>query len=243
MIDGIYTTASGMYPRGLDQEIAANNLANINTTGFKKDAVHFKRMLDSQLSLAEQLGNDIGDQDVQEVLINFSQGELMQTNNPLDLAIEGDGFFVVLTPDGEKYTRNGHFSMNAEGEVISADGYPVVGKSGLISLLPENFEINSNGEILQNNAIIDQFKIVDFPKPYPLRKEGQNIFMLTNNVRENEDPENVSIKQGYLETSNVNPISEMIKLITNSKSFQAGQRSIHYQDRTLDKAVNSVGKY
>ena len=96
---------------------------------------------------------------------------------------------------------------------------------------------------MQNGALIDQFKIVDFPKPYPLIKEGQNLFVTTNNVRGNEDPGNISIKQGYLETSNVNPISEMIKLITNSKAFQAGQRSIHYQDRTLDKAVNSVGRY
>lgn len=243
MIKGIYTTASGMYPRNLEQEIAANNLANINTTGFKKDAVHFRKMLDSQLALAVQLNQTEDLADAQEVLINFSQGELSQTKNPLDFALEGNGFFVVLTPEGERYTRDGHFSLNADGELISSRGYPVVGKAGVINLLSGEITVDANGEIYQNGELIDQLKIVDFPKPYPLRKEGKNLLALTGDVREIEDPEDILVKQGFLENSNVNPISEMIRLITVSKSFQAGQRAIQDQDRTLARAVNSVGKF
>jgi len=243
MIKGLYTTAAGMHPRTLEQEIASNNLANLNTTGFKKDAVHFKRMLDSQLTLAAQLGENMSEEDVQEVLVNFTQGDLGATNNPLDVAIDGDGFFVVLTPDGEKYTRNGHFSMNAEGELISEEGFPVIGRGGEIMLLPGEFEIDTKGEITQNGEIIDRLKIVDYPKPYPLRKEGESLFVLTQNVKEIDDPENLVIRQGFLENSNVNPIAEMIRLISISKNFQAGERAIQNQNRTLEKAVNTVGRY
>ena len=242
MIKGLYTTAAGMYPRNLDEEVAANNLANINTTGFKKDAGHFKKLLDSQLALAAQLGKNMSDEDVQEVLINFSQGTLAETNNPLDVAIQGDGFFVVQTPDGEKLTRDGHFQLDNTGNLVSSDGFPVMGSSGLISLMEGDVSINQRGEIYQDDVMIDQLKVVDFPRPYPMRKDGENLFSLTRNVKEKEVNEEVVVRQGFLEGSNVNPISEMIRLITISKTFQAGQKALQSQDRTLDKAVNSVGR-
>lgn len=238
MIKGIYTTASGMYPLVLEEDVTSNNLANLNTTGFKKEAVYFKQVLDSQFALANQMDNESDMADVEAVMTNYSQGELRATNNSLDVAIDGKGFFAVQTPDGERYTRNGNFKLLENGQLVTADGHPVLGMSGVIELLPEQVEIHEKGEIFQNGVQVDQLKIVNFEEPYPLLKEGEGLFNLTKNVTEINNENNIVIRQGYLEESNVNPISEMIKLITISKIFQAGQRSIQNQDRTL-----KVGEY
>jgi len=243
MIKGIYTTAAGLHPLVLAEDITSNNLANLNTTGFKKEALHFNQILDSQFALANQIDNESDIANVEDVMINYSQGELRATNNPLDVAIDGKGFFAIQTPDGERYTRNGNFKILENGQLVTAEGNPVLGMSKTIELLPGEVKINEKGEILQNGVLVDQLKIVNFEEPYPLQKQGEGLFNLTKNAVETNNENNVTIHQGYLEESNVNPIAEMVKLITISKIFQAGQRSIQNQDRTLEKLVNSVGKY
>ncbi len=242
MIRGLYRAASGMLPQYLQEEIAANNLANVNTTGFKKDVVHFRQLLDSQILVAALSGQP-GDVNAEEVITNFEQGELRRTDNPLDVALDGPGFFVVLTPNGERLTRNGNFMMNAEGELVTADGYAVQGEGGPIQLFPGDVEIRPDGTIYQNGVEVDHLKIVDLPRPYPLQKEGHNLFRLIRQIPDFNEAKDVQVRQGFLEESNVNPITEMIRLISISKAFQAGQRAIHAQDRTLDRAVNTVGRY
>lgn len=243
MIKGLYQAAAGMIPQSFQEEVVANNLANVSTTGYKKDAVHFRRLLNSQILLSAQMGIPDRGGPPEEVLINFAQGELKPTDNPLDLALDGPGFFVVETPDGERLTRDGSFLLNADGELVTPDGFKVLGESGPIQLLPGQVEIRANGEIFQNGAVVDRLKIVDLPRPYPLKKAGRGLFALTRQIRDYLEPENTQVKQGFLEESNVNPITEMIRLITISKNFQAGQRAIHAQDRTLDKTVNTVSRY
>lgn len=242
MIKGIYTIAAAMQSRVLEEEVTSNNLANMNTTGFKKDMVHFKDMLDGNLVRMDLTGQQQSLNATQAMTTSFAQGEIRPTHNSLDIALDGSGFFVVLTDEGEAYTRNGHFKLDPEGGLLTSEGHRVQGISGSIELFPGEVEIRENGEIYQNDALVDELRIEDFSKPYTLRKVGEGLFSPTR-ASESEPVVGTVVRQGYLEDSNVNPIKEMVKLITIAKSFQAGQKSIHAQDRTLDRAVNSVGKY
>jgi flagellar basal-body rod protein FlgF len=242
MIKGIYTTAAAMQSRVLQEEVTANNLANMNTTGFKKDMIHFKDLLDGNLVKMDLDGGQGSLNATQEVTTSFSQGQLRPTHNALDAALDGDGFFVVLTDDGEAYTRNGHFVLDADGRLLTAEGHAVLGASGPLELFPGEVEIKENGEIHQNGALVDELRIADLPKPYAMRKIGEGLFV-PENPADLEEAEGTLVRQGYLEDSNVNPISEMVRLIAISKSFETGQKSIQAQDRTLERAVNGVGKY
>ncbi|MEE9169312.1 MAG: flagellar basal-body rod protein FlgF [bacterium] len=243
MIKGIYTSAVGMQSRILEEDITANNLANVNTTGFKKDAVHFKKVLDGSLVILGQNGGEQGLADSQQVRINFAQGELKPTGNSLNAALDGRGFFVVLTEDGEAYTRNGNFMLDSEGGLVTSEGFKVLGRSGPIELFPGAVEIRESGEIYQNNTLVDEFRLVDFSDSAMLEKQGAGLFVSTENRPDTMEAEGTIVRQGYLEESNVNAISEMVRLIMISKAFQAGQKAIQAQDRTLDRAVNSVGRY
>ena len=242
MIKGIYTSAVGMQSRMLEEEISANNLANLNTTGFKKDTVHFKKLLDGNMVKLNFDGSQGSLAESQNVQTNCAEGELKETGNSLDVAVDGTGFFTVLTEDGEAYTRNGYFQLDEDGQLMTANGYKVMGTAGPIQLFPGQVEIRGNGEIYQNNALVDKLKIVDFQKPYSLLKLGESLFQETDNS-EMVDVGNTMFRQGYFEESNVNPIYEMVKLITIAKAFQAGQKAIQAQNNTLEKAVNSVGRF
>ena len=241
MIKGIYTSAAGMQSRFIEEEISSNNLANVNTTGFKKDAVHFRKVLDENLVMSNQAGEGIAD--AQEVVIDFAQGEMRPTENALDVALDGRGFFVILTEDREAYTRNGNFMIDSEGQLITSDGHRVLGNGGPIQLFPGEVEIRENGEIYQNNTLVDEFQLVDFDNQASLMKIGHGLFTPSRGGIETVDVEGTLVRQGYLEDSNVNAISEMVRLITISKAFQAGQKAIQAQDRTLDRVVNGVGRY
>ncbi len=243
MIRGLYISAAGLLPTDMEQEVAANNLANINTTGYKKDAVHFKRLLDERLSLDSLHGGESDMSNSEETLINFSQGELQPTDVKTDLAIDGDGFFAIQTPDGLRFTRDGDFTLNEEDQLVTKSGNPVMGESGPIQLFKGDFEVKQNGDIFQNGAMIDRLDIVTFPKPLPLKKAGEGLFELTMpNIRPQES-EDFTVRQGYLEGSNVNAISEMVKMITIDKSFQAGQKAIQAQNETLGKVINQTARY
>ncbi len=242
MIKGIYTSAVGMHSRLLQEEISANNLANLNTTGFKKDTVHFKKLLDGSMVQLNLDGSQSSLAEAQNVQTNFVQGELKATGNSLDVALDGMGFFTILTEDGEAYTRNGHFLLDEDGQLMTGNGHMVMGTAGPIQLFPGQVEIRQNGEIYQNNALVDELKIVEFQKPYSLQKLGESLFQETDNS-EIADVGNTIFRQGYLEESNVNPIAEMVKLITIAKAFQAGQKAIQAQNSTLEKAVNQVGRF
>ncbi len=243
MIRGLYISAAGLFPRDMEQDVVANNLANVNTTGYKKDAVHFKRLLDERLSLDSLHGGESEVASSEETLVNFSQGELQPTNVKTDFAIDGDGFFVVQTPEGERFTRDGNFKLNEENQLITCTGNLVLGEAGPIQLLPGNFEVKANGEIYQKGALIDRFQIVTFPKPLPLKKAGENLFELTMPGIQPQESERFILQQGFLEGSNVNAISEMVRMIDISKNFEAGQKAIRAQDATLDKVINQTARY
>jgi len=242
MIRGIYTNAAAMNSQLLKQEVTANNLANANTTGFKKEGVFRKYLVDHDTILRQNATDFKNLEDVDAVIINFQQGELYPTSNPLDTAIEGDGFFVIQTLRGVRYTRNGNFQLDQDGFLVTGNGYPVLGSEGLIQLEGQNVFIGDDGTITVDEELVDVLQIVDFPKPYRLNKIGDGLFEAEEGTAFQLNTDRFRLRQGYLEQANVEIIEEMVNLIQTARDFETNQKSITMQDTTLDRAVNDVGR-
>jgi flagellar basal-body rod protein FlgG len=246
MIKGIYTSAIGMLPKAVRMDVIANNLANINTTGFKKDNVFVQTLIDAARS-AQMQNSELAGLNAQE-LTDYSQGSLNKTGNPFDLAIAGQGFFVVETPGGVRYTRNGNFTLSEDGTVTTSQGYPVLGDGGRIRL-PEYEKLQSGdvvvtmkGEVIVNKVVVSKFQVVDFPQPYHLQKAEGALFANTSGMNPFEvDEKETFLRQGFLEESNVDAIEEMVNLIELGRDYESGQKAINYQDTSLERA-NEVGR-
>lgn len=223
MIRGIYITASGMLTRELAQEVLANNMANARTTGFKRDRVLFRGVLP---------------EGVLRVSTDHSQGPLFRTGNPFDLAIQGRGFFVVETPEGIRYTRDGHFSLDEEGTLVTADGYPVLGEGGTLKL-EGTVSFGEDGTVKVGDVVVGRLRIEDFEDLGVLRKVGGGLFAADVEGRPAED---FRIRQGFLEGANVSLVAEMVRMIANYRAYEAEQKALLAQDETLKKAVNEVGR-
>ncbi|MFN3135906.1 MAG: flagellar hook-basal body protein, partial [Candidatus Kryptonium sp.] len=208
MIKGIYTSAVGMMPNKLKIDVIANNLANITTTGFKRDNI-FIRILDSAvLDINKNGGNELSGLFITEYT-SFDQGNLKQTGNPLDLAINGNGFFVVQTPEGLRYTRNGNFTLTSDGRIVNSNGHSLLGLNGEIKLPDisrlKNFEIRvgRNGEIYAGDKLIGKIKVVWFNDLTKLKKVSSTYFTADEGAGEIELVDGFEIYQGFLEESNV----------------------------------------
>ncbi len=209
MLRGIYTGANGMLAQEARMDAVANNLANADQTGYKRDLTVFKAFPDMLIRRINDDGQGItpaGSYDtmpivgrlgtgveVNEVYTMFDQGSLQRTENNFDLALEGRGFFTVMTERGERYTRNGAFTINEEGILMTHNGNPVLGENGIIRIQHNNFMINERGEVIVNNAlsleprdpvsmtgnswqepmVIDRLRIVDFEHIREIRKGGR----------------------------------------------------------------------
>jgi flagellar basal-body rod protein FlgG len=246
MIKGIQTAGAALKPMMSRLEVIANNLANIDTTGFKKDNVFIELMKNTQIE-QEQGKGDLAGYDVRRYS-DFTEGSLKETHNPLDLAIQGRGFFVVDTPVGQRYTRNGNFTLSVDGTLQTSQGYRVMGTGGSIrfpdmqKLAHGDVVVTEDGEVILDNAVLARLQIVDFEDLTRLKKEGDSFMA--------EDPQqkpiqtnekNTFIRQGYLEESNVEGIEEMIAMIELTRNFESSQRAIQSQNATLDKTLD-VGK-
>ena len=240
MIKGIYHAAAGMLPSMNQQETVGNNLANINTTGFKADKRYFRMALNNQLLQGGSHGEPVELSDEQFSLItNFEQGSLSETRNPLDVAIHGDGFFVIETDETISYTRNGNFGINAEGELVNLRGYRVMGEGGPLRIVGLEVMIRDDGAVVVDGQKIGSIKIVDFEQPYNLKRNGYGYFVPDPPV-DGFTPEKALIKQGFLENSNVDPISEMIQMIELNRNYESCQKAIQAQDDTLRLAANQL---
>jgi len=216
--------------------VIANNLANINTIGYKKDFVFFD-------ALSEQVKNRNGENQS----VDLTQGELKETSNPLDLALSGKGFFAVEREDETLYTRQGHFRLDNDGMLRTADGGLVLGENGPVVVIgknikPKDITITRQGEIYADDAFIDRLQIVDFEDKNQLQKIGQNFFRAMPQA-EAQEAEQVEVHQGFLEGSNVNPADEMIQLIEVQRQFESIQRMVRSLDDVFRSAANQVGKY
>ncbi len=244
MTNGLYTTAVGMVPQMYKQEIIANNLANINTTGYKKDGMLFRKLLDAQLFPNLHDGDDGFVPDVQNTQLDFRQGPLLPTHSNFDVAIEGDGFFVVETPTGPALTRNGNFTVDADGQLTTNTGYIVLGEDGVIEIdeKVEKIQISNDGDIYINNTRANKLMVQTVEDKSTLKKLGTGLFIPRDGNVDFIPVENVHIRQGYLEQSNVNPVEEMVDMLVTMRQFEAMQRSMNFHNETLGKAVNELGK-
>lgn len=253
MVRGLYTSGWSMLALNKKMDVLANNLANVSTAGYKKDTVvleGFPRLLAERLhdnTNGVARGVPVGElsfsNDVGEVYTYFNQGSLLKTDNNLDMSIkdEGRAFFTIAVPGrGQFYTRDGSFKLNANGQLVTAKGYYVLGENGIIQLSGSDFTVTRDGTIIQNGEVVDRLLITQFQNPESLRKNGENLFSATpGSVVEGFNGE---VLQNYLEQSNAEAIREMVDMIALMRSYEANQRVINAIDDTLGKAVNEVGR-
>jgi flagellar basal-body rod protein FlgF len=240
MIKGIEISAQGLEAMVLQQSIIANNLANTNTVGFKGDAL----LLNSFRSvLSNKLGVTGGALRVDDVIMKAGQGPLTQTGGTFDVALQGDGFFAVETPDGPRYTRGGNFTLNPSGGLVTQGGLPVLGENGPIVIDGTTVEITGQGDIMVDGKKTNTLKIVDFAKPYKLKKIGKNLLDVASvDVQPTDKPAQTEVVQGYLESSSVQVVQEMVKMIECLRAFELNQKAILTQDELSNKAINDIGR-
>jgi flagellar basal-body rod protein FlgF len=241
MINALAALEDAMRPKLTQLEIIANNLANVNTTGFKRDR-SFLEVLQQTITNADGSATE----DVEEIrqYTDFSQGSLNKTGNSLDVALKGRGFMVVETPNGMRYTRNGNFQLSTDGTVVTSEGFPVMGLNGRIQfpnvqrLQQGTISIAGSGEIMLDKETIGQLRVVDFEETGLLKKDHQSLFMADPNQRIVEGiGKETSIRQGYLEDSNVEGIEEMIAMIELTRSFEADQKALHAEDQSIEQSI------
>lgn len=264
---GIYTALSGAIAQTQRLDTIANNIANVNTPGFKKDQQVFQEYLTSFEkpqdvmnvprvpasieSFYDMQGGDKSFVDTKGTFTDFSQGSLKPTGNPLDVAIDGKGLFEVSTPGGVRMTRAGNFTLDGMGQLVTKEGFPVL-KSGEGGDLASRvikatgtgpIHIEDNGEVFQGTESLGTLSVVRAGNEDALRKIGNNLYDVKSNMNPDLQPlKTPSLKQGFIELSNVNIVQEMTDMITASRTFESTQRAIHAYDQMSDKIVNVVGK-
>lgn len=235
MIEGIYhVSTASMSPKTQKLDIIANNLANVNTAGFKTDRVFLGGLSDADPSS--------GQNRLLTTITEYRQGALHDTGNDLDLGIKGEGFFAVETPDGVGYTRNGSFALDSEGWLVNSEGMPVLGWGGPIEIIGSQVTIGENGDVSVDGKMVDTLMIIDFAKPYRLKKVGNSLLIPLDPMEAGISAEHARVKQGFLEGSNVRTTEEMMDMMSLYRTYEAAQKTIKYQDETLGKAVNDVGR-
>jgi flagellar basal-body rod protein FlgF len=221
MSDSFIDAYSALDARMKMVDVITNNLANANTTGFKRD---FGTILQNES------GTDT------TTRIDLSSGDLMSTGNPLDVAITGSGLFAVETPGGPRYTRAGNFALNASGELVTKDGMKVLSTSDSPIFIGEGqVEIRDGGAVTVDGNEVATLKVVSFPDSSRLLKEGAHKFVWTGSANEAQAVSDPQVKAGYLERSNVNAIDEMVHLMSSYREFEAVQRTL----RTMMTDMNS----
>ncbi len=224
--------------------IITHNLANVSTVGYKRICNNFSKSLQAQQSATG--ADNSGGVDLNSAL-DFSQGSIVETGRPLDFALLGKGFFVVETPDGPIYTRNGIFHINQNGQIVSSDGNIVAGQAGLITIPADaglsELYVTADGSISAGGTVIDKLKLVDFKdKENMLVPIGANCYALsaTSSNGENIEPGtagNIVVKQGYQETSNVQMVDELVDMIMVSRLYEANMQILSSQKDTSSSII------
>lgn len=214
---------------GLKQEFntIAHNLANIETVGYKRTCNAFSRTLAAQGAGSQA---EVGEGVNIESELDFTQGSIIETGQPLDFALGGKGFFVVETPAGALYTRNGMFRLNQNGQIVDTSGRIVAGESGPISIPPSvglsQISVSSDGSISAGGAAVGKFKLVDFGEnEKELRQAGSNCFEAPAEIKP-EAATNVTVKQGFKESSNVQMMEELVDMMMVARLYEANMRFI-----------------
>ena len=247
MIQGIYSATAGMANQQIMLDVITNNLANVSTWGYKRDEVSFSGMLNSLPTPQASVANSNNAINLETVsarfATDFSPAGMRRTDNPLDLALDGDGFFVIQHTNGIRYTRSGNFSLDSSGQLVTADGYPVLGINGVIQLTTAQngrMEIDRAGQIIVDGFPVAQLRLADFQDTSNLTKTGYNTFMINNAAA--EMPAAVEVEQGFLELSNVNSVYEMAKMIEAMRIYESYQKTIQSLNDTMEQANKQLGK-
>jgi flagellar basal-body rod protein FlgF len=241
---GIYTAYSGLRAQMNALDILSNNLANVNTTGFKEEKP-FYTLLNETMQPAEggEVGTVINNQTVlSRGALNVANGSLNLTGRDLDVALTGNGFLTVQAPQGVRYTRNGSLVLNSKSALCTADGFPVLGEKGTITLGPGKITVNTQGEVFLNDSRVDKLKTASFQNPAGLLREGSSL--LTPSSGQTAQPATeLEIKQGYLEQSNVNPVSSIVGLVGIMRQFESIQRSFNLLVNDINqKSIEKLGR-
>ncbi|MFS4458464.1 flagellar basal-body rod protein FlgF [Bdellovibrio sp. HCB2-146] len=269
-VKGVYTALSGAMAQSTKLDTIANNLANVNTPAFKRDQQLFQEYLTANEKPPEviQIPRDVaaiesfynmqgGDKsyvDTKGTFTDFSQGGMKHTGNALDVAIDGKGFFEVATPGGVRLTRAGNFTLDGNGQLVTKDGHPVLsagapGADPAARVIRVNgtgagpLSIADNGDVFEGTQNIGKLSLVNVNNPDTLQKVGSSLYTFkSNSTPDMTNINNPSLKQGFLETSNVNIVQEMTDMIQTNRVFESTQKAISAYDQMADKMINVVGK-
>ena len=225
MDSGFYAACAGLVAKTRALDGVAHNLANVSTTAFKGQRVDFQGLLaQSNLSGLSEVNQAINSFGVaSEPSLDLSQGSIERTGNPLDLAIEGRGFLAVKTSSGTAYTRNGHLQLSSKGELQTSDGNPVLGDQGPVTLPPGTVSISPSGVISVNGAIVTSLKLVEFDKQAPLQETSPGLYLSSSTPKAAVGS---TVRQGALESANVNPVESTVGLITIQREAEMLQRAL-----------------
>jgi len=251
MTDALYVGATGMRAQQTQVDTIANNLANVNTTGFRRETVNFSSVMASlQSGATDPLGSAVranlesrGAGALASLQLSTNGGELKQTQQPLDVAIEGSGFFEVLMPDGTPaYTRAGAFALNSDGMLATASGLPL---SARIALPPDasNLRISRDGVVMANlpdrsDVELGNIELAAFANPAGLQAIGDNLYRPTEASGQMQlgapaAAGNGGLRQGYLESSNVQLVDELVALMVAQRSFEMNSKVVQAADQML----------
>lgn len=243
MIRGVYAGASGLRAQQARIAAMANDLANSDTPGYKRDLGvigAFPSLLLSRLSGGAsapvgKVGTGAG---VTEMRLDLGQGSLTDSPRDLDLAIMGRGFFVVQTPQGTRYTRDGNLSRAPDGRLVNARGHRVQGADGDIVLPDGPVSVRADGALLVAGQEVGRLQVVSFPEAASLKKEGLSLVQAQGATPTDE----AQVVQFSLERSNVDSVQLMVDLMVASRTYETNQRVLQIQDETLQRAVTEVGR-
>ena len=241
----MYKVLSGAITQMRRLEVVSENLANVNTIGHKGGHVAFAEILAGVSQPKERAGGFVA---VGEQRIDFSQGPMQQTENPLDLAIDGDGFFVIETPRGTRYTRQGNFTRDADGTVVTALGDPLLGESGPLQVTGKDVQITPEGLVVSGGEEVGKIQVVRFANPHILSKEGHGLFRGADGTAQSasapsEEPqEGFSVLQGFVEEANITPLDAMVSLITTQRQFEVYTRAMKTMDAATERVLTEVAR-
>ncbi len=245
MLDRIYMQMQAMQVLSKSQDVTADNLANINTPGFKGNKLFYRMM-------TENLNGQEIKRAVPMSQVNMDQGILEPTGNEFDVAINGTGFFKVQDGDQEYLTRDGRFSLNSDGILVNSNGAQVLGESGPIQLTelfqstnesggPNQLEISKDGTILINGNAQDKLQIVKVDDPTLLERQGSTYFTVKDEIELSDDGIGM-VMQGYFEKGNVEPLAEMVDMMRNMQMFESQQRALKTTDDMLSQVTSRLGR-
>lgn len=262
---GMYTAVSGAIAQSARMDTIANNLANVNTTGFKKDRQIFNEYLTAYEKMPDSMqigripasvesfydmnGGDKSYVDSAGTYTSFTQGSLKNSGSNLDMAIEGKGFFEVLTPEGVRWTRNGSFQLDNSGKLTTKDGFPVLREGAndpaqrVIQLGDRNVTVTDRGDVYTGDNLIARMSVVSFVDPDQIQKQGSSLYKLKENSTATPlAAVDARVHQGFIEGSNVNAVEEMTEMITAQRLFETTQQAIKAYDHMDEKLIGGLGK-